>query len=470
MKNNTNKTYSPNLRQKAEEILKKKSSKSVSQLSETENLKLIHELEVHQIELEMQNEELVLAKEKADLAKEKYSNLYDFAPSGYLTLSKEDEIIELNFCAAQVLGRDRSHLLKSSFASFVSFNTRFVFNHFLEKVFTSPAKESCELILTTEGNLPKFIHIDGIIGNNDEHCLITVVDITERKQAQQLQKDNEELIIAKEKAEISEKISREYSKELIKAKEKAEESDKFKTAFINNMSHEIRTPMNAIIGFSTMLGKAGLTAEKQKRFTEIIINNSNQLMSIVKEVLTISSIQTKQEKITIQKVCMNNIIEDLNEVFKIQASDKKISIYAKHPLNDKQSEIYTDKTKITQILTNLLTNAIKYTHKGFVEFGYAVVETLIQFYVKDTGIGIPLEIQQKIFERFRQAETGLSRHYGGTGLGLSISKGFVELLGGKIWVESKPEKGSTFYFSLPYKKESESDKLNPPIEQPERGF
>ena len=182
---------SPNLRQKAEEILNKKSSKSVLPLSEVENLKLIHELEVHQIELEMQQEETALAREKAELAQHKYTRLYDFAPSGYLTLSKQGVIEELNHSAAQMLGKERSRLVKSSFGFFVSENTRPVFNHFLEKVFTSKDKETCELILTREDNTSINLQMEGVFSDNNDQCLISVVDISRHTQAEQELKESE---------------------------------------------------------------------------------------------------------------------------------------------------------------------------------------------------------------------------------------------------------------------------------------
>jgi len=255
--------------------------------------------------------------------------------------------------------------------------------------------------------------------------------------------------------------------ELIKAKEKAEESDRLKTAFLQNLSHEIRTPLNAISGFSGLLDKPELSEEKRKSFVSIIQNSSNQLISIITDILTISSLETKQEKANINKVCINNIIVDLLSIFKQQAQNQNISIYAKQQLNDKQSEIFTDKTKITQILTNLLTNALKFTHEGFIEFGYKLKENELEFYVKDSGIGIKSEFQEKIFERFRQADKSINKLYGGTGLGLAISKAFAELLGGKIWVKSALEKGSTFYFTIPYKPVNEIDKTTTPTKQNE---
>ena len=238
--------------------------------------------------------------------------------------------------------------------------------------------------------------------------------------------------------------------EILKAKEKAEESDRLKTAFLQNMSHEIRTPMNAIIGFSEFLNDPDLSPEKRKSFISIVQNSTYQLLAIVTDILTISSLETKQEKISIEKVSINNIIIDLLATFKPQAQKQNIQLYSKQTLNDQQSEIYTDNTKLIQILTNLLTNALKFTHEGFIEFGYNLKNKSLQFYVKDTGIGIKPELQEIIFERFRQADLSITKKYGGTGLGLSISKGFVELMGGKIWVVSEPNKGATFFVEIPY--------------------
>jgi signal transduction histidine kinase/CheY-like chemotaxis protein len=245
-----------------------------------------------------------------------------------------------------------------------------------------------------------------------------------------------------------------YETELVDAKEKAEESNRLKTAFLQNMSHEIRTPLNAISGFSEMLKKPNLSDEKRNSFISIIQNSGHQLVSIITDILTISALETNQEKINITDVCINNIIEDLYTIFKNQSSNKQISLFKRQILSNKQSEIYTDKTKITQILTNLLSNALKFTHEGFVDFGYNLktdqnpVE--LEFYVKDTGIGIDIKEQKRIFERFLQADLSIYKKYGGTGLGLSISQSFVNMLGGKIWVQSEPYKGSTFFFTIPY--------------------
>ena len=247
-------------------------------------------------------------------------------------------------------------------------------------------------------------------------------------------------------------------KELIKAKEKAEQSDRLKTAFLQNISHEIRTPMNAIIGFSKVLEQPDITAEKQKKFASIIATNTNHLLSIVTNILTTASLETKQEIVFERKTNINSLIYNLLSTYKFQAEEQDITLIAKKTLTDKQSEIYTDKIKLNQILTNLINNAFKFTNEGGIEFGYELKSLVAEqnkwylvFYVKDTGIGIEENNLNKIFDRFVQLDLLESRKYGGNGIGLTIAKGFVELLGGKIWAESEKGKGSTFYFSIPYK-------------------
>lgn len=245
---------------------------------------------------------------------------------------------------------------------------------------------------------------------------------------------------------------KDYEHKLIKALEKAEESDKLKTAFLQNISHEIRTPLNAISGFTDLLSDPNLSPQTQSEYIKIIQNSSSRLTSIISDIITISALETNQEELRYSNVCINSIIGELNAVFEQQASQKGLILYSKRVLNEEQANVLTDRTKVTQILSNLISNSIKFTNEGFVEFGCVLKGNSLEFFVKDSGIGIEPEFHEKIFERFRQADRSINRLYGGTGLGLAISKAFLDLLGGKIWLNSEPNKGSVFYFTIPYKR------------------
>lgn len=239
--------------------------------------------------------------------------------------------------------------------------------------------------------------------------------------------------------------------ELIKAKEMAEEGDRLKSAFLQNMSHEIRTPLNAICGFSNLLLKPDLEYKQVEKFVSVINNSSDQLLSIVNDILTISSLETKQEKVVRIDFNVNELLAELNDIFKHQIKTEGVTIHVENGFDDERSIIVTDKTKLTQILTNLISNAIKFTCSGSIVFGYQHEGEFLKFYVKDSGIGIHPKKHKSIFERFSQADKSITTKYGGSGLGLAISKGFAELLGGKIWVESEDGEGATFLFTIPYK-------------------
>jgi len=242
--------------------------------------------------------------------------------------------------------------------------------------------------------------------------------------------------------------------ELKASKEKAEESDKLKSAFLANMSHEIRTPMNAILGFATLIRNRVLSDEKRKQYVDLINTNCRQLLHIITDIIDISKIEADQISIFNKNFNLNKMLSDLYEsnMHQLELQRKEIELHFKPGLKDRESAVFTDKVRLEQIMTNLLSNAIKFTDEGSIEFGYYVNKRKdISFYVKDTGIGLSEDEQKIVFDRFRQASTSFSKLYGGTGLGLSISKGLAEKLGGFIWVESKKNEGSTFYFNIPYK-------------------
>jgi PAS domain S-box-containing protein len=237
--------------------------------------------------------------------------------------------------------------------------------------------------------------------------------------------------------------------ELRKAKEKAEKSDHLKSAFLANMSHEIRTPMNGILGFAELLKQPDLSGDQQKKFITIIEQSSKRMLNIINDLVEISKIESGHVEINLEAT---NVNEQLNFVCEFFAPDIKQFDGAKQiKLSIPKTNTYidTDPQKLITVLSNLVNNAIKFSDSGLIEVGYAMKEDMLQFFVKDEGIGIPEEKIDYIFDRFVQADTSLSSRYEGAGLGLSIAKAYTEMLGGTIWVKSKPGKGSAFFFTLP---------------------
>jgi len=239
--------------------------------------------------------------------------------------------------------------------------------------------------------------------------------------------------------------------ELIASKEKAEESDRLKTAFLHNVSHEIRTPMNAIMGFSSLLSEPGTTEEERKQFVDVIFQSGNQLLSIINDIVDLASIESGQVKLNLRKINLNTELRKLNKQYGYKQRPDDINLSLETPLPDNAAEMTTDGTKLVQILSNLINNAFKFIKKGRITFGYTQKGSNLEFFVRDTGVGIAPEHQAKVFDRFYQVDRAVSRQYSGTGLGLSICKAYVELLGGSIWLNSKPGEGSTFSFTLPYR-------------------
>jgi PAS domain S-box-containing protein len=288
------------------------------------------------------------------------------------------------------------------------------------------------MIVRQDDRAERWVHGKGSLKFNEKHepvtMLGTIHDITDRKLAEL---------------------------ELIAAKEKAEESDRLKSAFLANMSHEIRTPMNGILGFAELLKEPELSGEQQLEYIRVIEKSGARMLNIINDIVDISKIESGQMNVSLSESNVNEQLEYLFKFFQTETNHKGIQLLLNSNLSAKEAILFTDREKLYAILTNLIKNAIKYTPKGSIEIGCNIVETLhptsLRFYVKDTGIGIQKNRQEAIFERFIQADINDKMARQGAGLGLAISKAYVEMLGGKIWVDSEPESGSTFYFSLPYR-------------------
>jgi len=238
------------------------------------------------------------------------------------------------------------------------------------------------------------------------------------------------------------------------AEQKAIDSDRLKTAFLQNISHEIRTPMNSIVGFSQLLQDKTTTESDKNEYLGMITKSSDQLLNIVNEVLDISLIETGNISINKKRVRLNSLLDEIYQSHKSQIK-KNIEFSLTKGLPDQLSTILTDEIKVAQILNNLINNAIKFTDNGHIKFGYSLVNKEVEFFIEDTGIGIDNEFHDKIFERFLKVDKDNERLYDGVGLGLAICKGNVDLLKGRIWLESKPGNGSSFFFTIPYEQIAE---------------
>ena len=258
------------------------------------------------------------------------------------------------------------------------------------------------------------------------------------------------------KLEVAER--KQIEKELIKAKEKAEESDRLKSAFLTNMSHEIRTPMNGILGFTELLKEPQLTGEEQDSYIKIIEKSGARMLNTINDIIDISKIEAGQVEVIKSVVSVNKLLKEQYDYFNSEAQSKGLNLIYKPSLSGKEAIIVTDRHKLDGILTNLIKNAIKYTEYGDVSFGYSLKKEhgfeYLEFYVNDTGIGIPSDRVKAIFNRFEQADIEDTRVFQGSGLGLAISKSYVEMLGGNISVTSEEGIGSTFVFTIPYTKQS----------------
>lgn len=302
--------------------------------------------------------------------------------------------------------------------------------------------------------------VDGLVFSSiidlegEPHAITITRDITERKRYEQLilEKTNEIEAQNEEYQQLNEELIQ-TNEELLEAKERAEQSDRLKTAFLQNMSHEIRTPMNAIMGFSDLLTEQYNNKAKLEQYAQIISQRSADLLNIINEILDVAKIESGQFPVNIEDCNLSILFSELSLFFKeYQLRQNKQSVAFSFDVNNisPSTVIRADKGKLKQILINLIGNAFKFTDHGEIKVGCRFENNQeLMFYVSDTGIGIPINKQNFIFERFAQLEAVPGRLFGGTGLGLSIVKGLIDLLGGKIWIESVLHKGSTFYFTIP---------------------
>lgn len=402
-------------------------------LSAEEELKATNEeLKFLNEEIQHRNVDLRKINDKLLDSEEKFRELAENTNDAFLLRDKHN-ILYINPSFEKVWGRSRREIFETQhhFEKWVHPQDRGRFTKWDDFNAFSKIKSYSEQyrIIKSDGSVRwLWSRIHPVFNSTGEIYRLAVIatDITE-------QKDTEEA--------------------LVRAKEKAMESDRLKSAFLANISHEIRTPMNGILGFIDLLNDTSLTKETRDQYVQIISKSSKQLLQIINDIIDISKIEANQLNIDIAECNINSTIKDVFLFYqnnKIHLERKSVELKMDLPLPNENAKIYTDESRVRQILMNLIDNALKFTNEGEIVAGYKVANKTIRFYVKDTGIGIPKEQHQLVFERFRQVDDSATRKFGGTGLGLSICEGLVRLLGGAISFESEVDKGSTFYVEIPY--------------------
>lgn len=362
--------------------------------------------------------------EKAIQASEaKFRSYVENAPDGIFIINKIGDYIDVNRAGCELLGYSKAEILSMNASQIVP-ETELHKAYETFKILENIGYFTQEFMFKRkDGYL--FPGLLSAVRIDDNHHIGFVKDITEIKETQE---------------------------ELLKAKERAEESDRLKSSFLANMSHEIRTPMNGIIGFSTLLSDPELTDEDRIEYAQILNNSCHRLLNTVNDVLDISKIEAKQMELNASPMNLNKMIDELYSIHIKDFSNKQLDLIVSVENEFDSVMIIADEQKVYQVLNNLISNAKKFTENGYVRFGYSNSDNTIEFFVEDTGVGISTEAQEFIFGRFNQESLSLSRTHEGSGLGLAISKGLVELMKGRIWVESEKGKGSIFRFTIPLEK------------------
>lgn len=261
-------------------------------------------------------------------------------------------------------------------------------------------------------------------------------------------------------------VLRKYDEE----KRRADESNRLKSYFLANISHEIRTPMNSIVGYSELLNDGAATDDERRQYVDVIVRNGRHLLMLINDIIDISRIEAGEVVIVDRTCSLDDIMGELYDLFRIRTvADGPVRLVLLPPDGSRPPQIIADDLRVRQVLINLLANALKFTERGEVSFGYRHEGSWIVFSVSDTGIGIDQEHRDFIFQQFKQADDSHTRQYGGAGLGLAISRRLLHLMGGDIWFQSEPGRGTTFWFSIPYRAAAEPGERCAEEVRPSRG-
>lgn len=367
------------------------------------------------------------AEEKLKKSEETYRKIFEYSPIAAVFWNTDTRIIFWNKAAEATFGWTREEVIGRKFPEF-----------FIPESNRQLVEASVELLIH---------NISNEVTTNENYTKDGSVIFCEWYNTILLDEQGKPATIISLAKDVTQQKS--IEQELINAKEKAEESERLQASFLANMSHEIRTPLNSIIGFSELLADPVFDEEQKLEFARLINKGGNNLLEVITEIMDFSKLEAGKLKINRKSFLVSDLLKDLHKEYFYTAKDKEIQLLLEFSDEIKELSINSDEVKLRQVIINLLGNALKFTRTGSITLGANLKEDFVQFHVQDTGIGIPDEAKNMIFERFRQLESHMIRNHGGIGLGLAISKSLVELMGGTIWLESMVGKGTTFYFTIP---------------------
>jgi len=431
---------------KKEELLKRIETVLISKGIDREMLgkktaeELLEEISIYHQELEYQNQELMRIRDELEISNKHFQDLFDRAPVGYVLTNEDFSIIRVNSSFTETTGMANNLIKGKPLSYFVDPDSQDDFYLLCRRLTAAYGNGNSTLKMTRHNLEPAITKVNAkrMIPVGGNLYLFAFADIS------------------REQAAIA---------ELTEARRQALEADMLKTAFLNNLSHEIRTPLNGILGFLDFLHDPDTSPEQLEQYARIISQSSSQLLDIINDLVQMASLDAGQERIHDKPVHITQIFSQLSDKFKLRALNKNIGLQFVQPGALFPETFVTDAEKLLQILSALIDNAIKFTNKGQITCKAELKGSIIQFLVKDTGIGIPKEHHKMIFEKFRQVFPTRDKAYGGNGLGLSIAKANCDLLGGSIRLESEMGNGSVFIVSLPYKVPEKTDALPPAGEE-----